>query len=304
LGSCFIHKEISVDKSLEFLKRHSLVTGIVLMFLITWPIDLANSGILPFQPPLPVSLFLGWGFIFASLIMTGLTLGRDSVIALLKRYLQWRVGWKWYLAAIALIPALWIAGVYLYAALTQVPLDFSSILAYQLFGKTANPVLFMVPFFLIDLIANGEEMGWRGYVLPRLQAKHNALASSLILGLIWGLWHLPKFLSHFDAAAFAWFMLHILAFAVIMTWLYNSTKGSLLLVALCHAASNTAGIFLPVANTISGENMGAYITIVLLEVAAAVVITLSAGSARLSRSEQMETVDRLSGQAALPDSPI
>ncbi|MGQ0604894.1 MAG: CPBP family intramembrane glutamic endopeptidase [Anaerolineales bacterium] len=273
----------------EFLKRHSLALGIVLMFLFTWPIDLANSGMLPIQFPFVVYLFLGWGFVFASVMVTGLTLGKQGVVSLLKRYLHWRTGWQWYLVAFGLMPALYIVGVYLHAAFTRVSPDFSKIMAYKLFGESANLPLFVLPFFLIDLIANGEEIGWRGFVLPRLQARYNALASTLILGVIWGLWHLPKFLSHFDLVAFGWFMLHTLAFAVILTWLYNSTRGSLLLVAICHAAINTVGIFLPVANTTSGENMGAYMVIVLLELAAAIVIIVIAGPARLSRTEPVQT---------------
>ena len=79
-----------------------------------------------------------------------------------------------------------------------------------------------------------------------------------------------------------------MAFAVILTWLYNSTKGSLLLVAICHATANTVGIFLPVANTTSGENMGAYITTVFLEIVAAVAVIAISGPARLS-TEQMQT---------------
>ena len=278
-----------MPRSSEFLRRHSLVIGIILMFLFTWPIDLANSGVLPIQFPFIIYLFLGWGFIFASVIMTALTLGKEGVVSLLKRYLQWRVGWKWYLTALGLAPALWVAGVFLYAVLVQTRPDFSTIMAHRLFGESANVPLFIVPFFLIDLVSNGEEIGWRGYVLPRLQAKYNALASTLILGILWGFWHLPKFLSHFNATAFTWFMIHVIAFAVILTWIYNGTKGSLLLVVLCHAASNTVGIFLPVANTTTGENMGAYITIALFEVAAAIIITIIAGPGRLSRTEQMQT---------------
>ena len=89
-----------MPRSSEFLRRHSLVIGIILMFLFTWPIDLANSGVLPIQFPFIIYLFLGWGFIFASVLMTALTLGQEGVVSLLKRYLQWRVGWKWYLTAL------------------------------------------------------------------------------------------------------------------------------------------------------------------------------------------------------------
>ncbi len=65
----------------EFLKRHSLMCGILVMFALTWPIDLTNSGVLPFQAPFPLYILLGWGFIAASLIMTALTHGASSVIA-------------------------------------------------------------------------------------------------------------------------------------------------------------------------------------------------------------------------------
>ncbi len=268
-----------------FLKRHSLFIGIVLMFLLTWPIDLSNSGLLPIQFPFIVYIFLGWGFVFASISMTWLTLGKDGVIRLLKRYLQWHLNWKWYLAAFLLEPASITLGVYINAAVTRVAPDFSHVMAYEIFGESAKLWLFVLPFFLIDFIANGEEIGWRGYVLPRLQSKYNALTSSLILGVIWGLWHLPKFLSHWSTVSFAWFMLHTIVFAVILTWLYNGTKGSLLLVTIMHASANTAGIFFPMSNTVSSENMGAYITYILLEVAVAIIAILVTGPERLSRTE-------------------
>ena len=268
----------------NFLRRHSLVIGLFLMFLFTWPIDLANSGVVPFQVPFAVYILLGYGFIFASLIMTGLTLGRGAVVALLKRYLIWRVGWQWYLAALLLYPGILLASVLLNAALTQTPLDFSAVFAHQIFGPSANLPLFVLPFLLFDAIANGEEIGWRGYVLPRLQKNYTALVSSLIVGVIWGLWHFPKFLAPGNTSPFAWFMVRIVADAVVYSWMYNNTKGSLLLVTLLHAASNTAGVFLPVANTVSGGNLNAYLIQVGLEVLAAILVVVAAGPVHLSRT--------------------
>ena len=274
-----------------FLKRNSLVLGIVLMFLLTWPIDLASSGLLPFKIPFLVYLFLGWGFVFASVIMTALTLGKEGVISLLKRYLQWRVGWKWYLVAFLLEPLLIALGVYGNALVTGVAPDYSKIMAYKIFGKSATLWIFILPFFLTDFLSNGEEIGWRGYALPRLQAKHSALTSTLILGVIWGFWHLPKYLTHFSVPSFAWFMVHTMAGAFLYTWLYNNTKGSLLMVTLFHASSNTMGIFMPMASTISGENMGAYIGYVLFEVVAAVIVVIVTGPERLSRTEEKQVQD-------------
>lgn len=278
----------------EFLKRSSLVSGILLMFLLTWPIDLANSGVLPLQVPFAIYIFLGWGFILASIIMTGQTLGKNGVIGLLKRFLIWRVGWKWYLAAFTLLPGLQLVTILLSAALSRTAIDFSTVLAYKIFGPSANLVLLIIPFFLFDAIANGEEIGWRGYVLPRLQAKYSALASSLIVGVIWGLWHLPKHLSHWDAVTFTFFMIGMVARAVLYTWLYNNTKGSLLLATLFHASGNTGGVLLPVPTTVANGDIYTLVIQTLLEVIAAIVVTVSAGAERLSRAApkqvQEETV--------------
>jgi membrane protease YdiL (CAAX protease family) len=264
------------------LKRYSLPIGILLMFLLTWPIDLANSDVLPFQFPFLVYLFLGWGFIFASLIMTGLTLGKEAVITLLKRFLIWRVGWKWYLV-ILLQPTLQILSILLNSLIANTPIDFSGVFAYKIFGPAANLPLLFLPFLLSDAITNGEEMGWRGYVLPRLQAKYNALISSLILGVIWAVWHLPKFLPD-NTSSFGLFAIRTIIVTVIYTWIYNGTKGSLLLVTLFHAAANAGGVFLPVANTISGENSGALIIEIMLQFIAVMIIIYYAGTDRLSRT--------------------
>jgi uncharacterized protein len=255
-----------------FFQRHALLIGIILMFLLTWPVDLANAGLLPFQVPLAAAIFVGYGFVIASLLMTGLTLGRDGVIRLLRRFLIWRVGWNWYAVAFLLIPTLSLVGLLLDAWLRQTPLDFSRVLAYEMFGASVNLLLLVVPFFLFDAIANGEEIGWRGYILPRLQVKQSALTASLIIGLLWGIWHIPKFLGHWDSVAFAWFMVDVMAKSVLLAWMYNNTKGSLLLVTLFHASFNTVGVFLPVANTITDGNLSARIIITLLEVIVAVVV--------------------------------
>ena len=286
-----------MNSTTAFLRRHSLVIGIALMFLLTWPLDLVNTGIVKLNIPFLVLVFLGWGFGIASVIMTGLTLGREEVLTLLKRYLKWRVAWKWYLAAFLLEPILIALGVYGNALLTGVAPDFRTIMAYKIFGKEATVWLFILPFFLTDLIANGEEIGWRGYVLPRLQAKHHALASSLIIGIIWGFWHLLRFVSPWNPLSFSLVLLHNLAFAVTMTWLYNNTRGSLLLVTILHASSNTAGLFFPIANTASSQNLGAYMAWVVFEIIAAVVIVMWNGSERLSRTESVQiTEPATSGQ--------
>ena len=275
-------QKISMNPFVEFLKRYSLVMGLLLMFFYTWTIDLANSGVLPIRVPFAIYITLGWGFIFASLLMTSLTLGKDSAIGLLKRFLIWRVGWEWYLAAFLFFPAIFGAAVLLNALITHTSIDFSGVFAHKIFGASASLPIFILPFFIFDALTNGEEMGWRGYVLPRLQAKHSALVSSLILGVIWALWHIPKFLIPGNTSSFALFMVKILADAILYTWLYNNTGGSLLLTTLFHASGNTAGAFLPMANTISGDNVNVLITAIVLEILMAAGIVTFTGTERLS----------------------
>lgn len=289
-----------MDQIILFLKRHSLVAGIVLMFAFTWPIDLAHSGVIPLKVPFGIYLFLGYGFGIASLLMTGLTHGRGAVVALFRRFFIWRVGWRWYLVAFLLYPSLITSGVLLNAALTHRPLDFGEVMAHRIFGTSANLLVFILPFFLVDAISNGEEIGWRGYVLPRLQAKHSALASSLILGVIWGFWHLPKYLAPGNTSSFALFMLKIVADSVLYTWLFNNTKGSLLLTTIFHASGNTAGVFLPIANTVIGSNAGALIFQILLETLVVIAVVIVAGSERLSRSEATQ----VQGSPATHSAPV
>jgi hypothetical protein len=136
-----------MNKTTAFLNRYSLVIGILLMFALTWPIDLANSGVLPFQVPFVVYIFLGYGFGIASLLMTGLTLGKASVIALLKRFLIWRVGWRWYLVAFLLYPVILISAVLLNAALTHAPIDFSEVFAHKIFWPICQPSGIHSPIF-------------------------------------------------------------------------------------------------------------------------------------------------------------
>lgn len=220
--------------------------------------------------------------------MTGLSLGKKGNVKLVKGFLIWRVGWIGYLAAFLLLPTIYLSAVLINAVLAGSPIDFSTVAAHMIFGASAKLSTFILPFFIFDFLTNGEEMGWRGYVLPRLQAKHSALVSSLILGVIWALWHLPRYLAPENTSLFVLGTLKILAEPILYTWLYNNTKGSLLLTTIMHAAGNTAGVFLPMANTLSGSNMGTLVFVIVIEVLIAILVTVVAGPERLSHREDKQ----------------
>jgi uncharacterized protein len=207
---------------------------------------------------------------------------------LFKRFFLWRVDWKWYLVAILLFPTLRFTAILLTAWLTGVPADYSHPMIRDLVPLDWPLIAMVIPWILFEVFTNGEEMGWRGYVLPRLQAKYNALISSLILGAIWSVWHLPKF---FGAGlngdlSFFWFTVFTVSVAVLYTWLYNNTGGSLLLVTLFHASCNTVGVFLPVKFAVAGGILSNLETVFFVIVAMLVIV--AAGAENLSRTEQKQ----------------
>ena len=95
----------------------------------------------------------------------------------------------------------------------------------------------------------GEEMGWVGYALPNLQQRIAPLLSAVTLGVLWGLWHLPAFfvtglLGPFSIGYFVFFIVFAAATRITWTWIFNKTKGSVIIIALLHAASNGTTIVL------------------------------------------------------------
>jgi membrane protease YdiL (CAAX protease family) len=145
---------------------------------------------------------------------------------------RWRVAPAWYGVALLLTPAL-----VLLAALGQ-----------RLFGGNLPPYPWagLGPALVVGLIVGlGEEPGWRGYLLPALQRRHRVLTASLIVGLVWGMWHLPMLvlvghasLSMAFAIGFATYTLDMVAGSILFAWLYNATGGSLLLTVLFHMSFN------------------------------------------------------------------
>jgi membrane protease YdiL (CAAX protease family) len=149
----------------------------------------------------------------------------------------------YYLLALVLFPAIWLLGNVLSRALgMEVPFSSYPTVDVKLLG-------IVILFFLYNFIYGGlsEEPGWRGFALPRLQAKFSPLVSSLILGVLWAVWHAPARFGGIEAKSVSdtlveWVL--ILLVTVIFTWFFNHTKGSILVTALLHPAMNTTGNFL------------------------------------------------------------
>jgi membrane protease YdiL (CAAX protease family) len=145
----------------------------------------------------------------------------------------------------------------------------------------------LFPAFFSALFLSGpfeEEFGWRGYALPRLQAKFNALVSSLILGLVWAVWHIPQFLipgnGMFYKTPIWTFVPTVVAGAILFTWIFNNTNGSLLAMLLVHTTLNLSMFVFPVLDTTLG-----YVYVVVAFSAAAIVVTRLFGPRKLQRKE-------------------
>ena len=205
----------------------------------TWrfqlPLVLDSRGLVHFPTSLPrVALHISpLGPFLAAFLLTYLGDGRDGVKRLLKRGWNTGFGRIWWIPTLLLLPAMEGLAVSLATLLGGEPFPELVILA--------RPESYATSFLGLLYLATFEEYGWRGYALDRLQTRWNALTSSLILAAFWGPWHLPQWFmggAYRSDVPFFGFWYGILMEAILLTWLYNNTKASLLPVILLHALMN------------------------------------------------------------------
>ncbi len=171
-----------------------------------------------------------FAFSIAGVVMIAITAGRSGLHQLWQRLTHWRILWYWY--ALGLLPvALYGAATAVAGAFPSAHLSMST-LTTMLFSLHAG---FFVSLFLRG--AMGEELGLRGFALPRLQACMSPFRASLIIGVLWGAWHLPVLIGR-DALSIIAFSLLSIGLSMLFTWLFNGSGGSLIPVLLFHAAQN------------------------------------------------------------------
>jgi membrane protease YdiL (CAAX protease family) len=218
---------------LTILKYGLLLSGIVKM-----PSGEGLSA-LSAGPGILLIVLGAWGPIIAALTVTAITEGKSGIRALWGRFWNRNMSIKWLLVTILFYPV-----VMLIANLISRMLDAQD---YPLLALP-TPAWTAITAFITAFIFNGmfEEFGWRGYVLPRFQAKWNALTSSLILGVIWVSWHIGEFFlpgSNLYQKNFLEWALSLIVVSIVYTWIFNNTKGSVLSAALLHAAANASIIW-------------------------------------------------------------
>lgn len=210
--------------SRAWLSRHEVALYLVLAYGISWsiwPLLLLNpesSPLVPFGPGL------------AAVLVAFMAGGRRDLIALLRQLGRWRVDARWYGVAVG-VPL----------AIPAAALGAAVIAGAQAPRWELSDVLQVAGTLLVTLVIVGlfEELGWRGFLLPRLQRDRDALVAALMVGLAWLPWHLPELVSDPGERPIPQFVTYILAQSVLLAWLYNGTQASLPIVILFHAAFNS-----------------------------------------------------------------
>jgi len=245
--------------------RHSIAVFYGLACALSWcawlPLAAASRGYA--VPAVSGQHYLGaLGPILAAFVVTFFSSGIAGIAELGRRMIRWRVGLRWFLIAIFGPFALYAISAVGVGLTTGHWPDFSQ------FGRSDEfPTLGVVGAFLIHTLTFGfgEEVGWRGFALPRLQTRHRALTATLVLTAFWACWHLPAFFyrpgySAMGAGEIAGWFLSLFTGAILLTWLYNSSRGSILIAALFHGSIDLAFTSKPIDAAVM-NTMGALIVL-------------------------------------------
>jgi uncharacterized protein len=263
------------------LARHPLISYFIITFVFSWllllPGPLTYYGILSVSPRLLGYLAIAslLGPAFSGFVMSVATGGAAGVGDWVRRIVLWRVGLGWYLFALLGIPAVMVLGTIVLRPGALSSFDFSA----QPFTLT-----YLIAFVSIVFIGGPllEEPGWTGFAQPRLQRLQGPLVGGLILGGLWALWHLPGFLipsQNFTdipprgtVLEFVVFALALVGLRLVIMWVVNNTRGSVLIAILTHASWNTfysaalIGLF-PVRSV-----LGSYLNLTIASCALALVL--------------------------------
>jgi membrane protease YdiL (CAAX protease family) len=212
---------------------------IVIAFAFTWffwGLAVLEARGLISSLPVP-ALFLGaFGPMVAAVMITAQESGRAGLRSLLSRIVHWRVAPFWYGVAFLGPIVLALGAMALHMVLGGQPPNLLAMIG-------ALPTVLALSVYMLIQVGIGEEIGWRGYALPKLQTGYSALISSVILGVLWALWHLPVFFNpatSYGNTPFWVFLVFLLPFPIVYTWIFNSTGGSVLMAMILHAVTNAS----------------------------------------------------------------
>jgi len=225
---------------LPWIKKNPLFFYFLMSMLISWSIELplvaAAQGWTSARVPFSIHYLASFGPMLSAFLTTALVSGRAGLKELFQRIARWRVGSRWVAFSFLSPFVLFLIAAGVNALATGSWPDLARLGEVNYLPNLGAGVflLWLATFGL------GEEIGWRGFALPRLQKNHTAFSATLILGVLWMVWHLPAFFYHETYLNMEWFLVPgmlvgLLFGGVLLTWLYNSTEGSIIMVAIWHA---------------------------------------------------------------------
>jgi membrane protease YdiL (CAAX protease family) len=220
-----------------WIKRRPLLSFFVLAYTLSWiteiPLALQARGFVREIFPFSIHYLAGYGPLLSALIVTRITGGSEGLQELWGRMTRWRVKPGWWLVAVSPL------GIYILAAAALRLIQGQAInLAAMGEVDYLPPIgLATIPLWILTF-GIGEETGWRGFALPKLQKDRSAFSATLLLWVFWAFWHLPLFFYSYDPSIIPGMLIGLLAGAIIFTWLYNSSGSSILMVAIWHGLFN------------------------------------------------------------------
>jgi membrane protease YdiL (CAAX protease family) len=275
--------------------KHPLTSFFLLAFVLSW-IAVLPLVLNPNLSPEPFQILGAFvGPTLSALILLVLTEGRSALRPFFARYIQWRAGILWWL-------------IILFGALVSLTIVAGVILGMQLLSEFVSHIGLVLVTYFMSLVVGiilgplWEEPGWRGFALPRLQNQYGPLLGTLILAVIWALWHTPGFFGGWLVGSPLALLVSSIAFSIILTWVYNNTRGSILLMILLHSSSNAAisvGAFvLPSAMPAAVSSLvnNGWIPAITYSIAALIIVLATRG--KLSYTNDRELADSPNPAAA------
>ena len=284
------------------ISNHPLISFFTMAFLFSW---IAVAPLL-LKPTLPIELFQILGALagptLAAVVVSVVTGGKAELGTFFKRYVQWRAGIFWWLFV-------------LFGYLIALNIVATLILGSSVVSAFSKDIGLILPSYLVALLAGiilgplWEEPGWRGFALPRLQAQFSPLLGTLILGVMWALWHIPGYLGGWMTVGIPVLIVDSIMFSIVMTWVYNNTRGSILLMILLHSSSNAA---ISVGSKVLPANLSpamhalvysGWIPAITSTILALGVILITRGRLSYKSEQSVAVVTALQGQAANQQQP-
>lgn len=255
----------------------------LLAFSVSWAVEIpeamASRGLIHLQVPGAVGFISPLAPMLAAILMAQLEGGMPQVRHLLGRLLKWRAAVMWWTVVLAGFPALGLIAVTLGFVVTGRAPDLTANYiraVFPQFPPTLSPWLLFVPFLLYSIVTSiPEEVGWRGFALPRLQARWGPLHASLAIGALWGLWHLPLFFypqAVQSGISFPLFLAGTMSTSILFTWVFNGTAGSLLVVSVLHSSFNASDVFLPLLPQVTGTALQLWLYFALITLVAVILV--------------------------------